>query len=305
MRKKSYTVCLLMCFAVCTVSAKENMSYHLKEGVVYTKDHGVGYIMDIYTPTEKPNGLAIVHTMNGGWYSHDGLVGHFTKDLRTFDNLCSRGYTVFSVWTGSQTRFTCEDMIGKLQTAIRWVKAHAVQYKINPDKLGITGASAGGQLALMAVINDKDYDLDGTKALKQYNTTVAAIGLMFPGTDLTKSPETTKEEYSKSRCKLFFRDGLERHSYQEIHAKAMELSPVYHVHADMPPVFVAQGDKDFFYKKTLRFVEAVRSKNVNAELVIVEGAGHNWPTMYVETKKMAKWFDSTLLQTKKTTEHIN
>ena len=60
-----------------------------------------------------------------------------------------RGYTVFAVVHGSQPKFTIPEVLDDMHRAVRFIRHNAKKYGIDPDRLGITGGSAGGHLSLM------------------------------------------------------------------------------------------------------------------------------------------------------------
>ena len=125
--------------------------YVQREDVVFGELDGVGLLMDIFTPTDKSNGLAIIDVASGAWFSDRGKINDH-KRARMFDTFCGRGYTVFAVRPGSRNRFTALEMLHNLKQGIRWVKAHKDDYKIDAERLGLTGASAGGHLACLCAV---------------------------------------------------------------------------------------------------------------------------------------------------------
>ena len=268
----------------------EDKTFQVHKGVVYFTAHGVGCILDVYTPTRKSNGLGIVHVMNGGWHSDEYMVEHFDKDFRLFDHFASLGFTVFSVWTGSCERFSCDEMTTHVKLAVDWVQEHADEHRIDPTRLGVTGASSGGQLALMAVLSTT-IKVAGEKERQSLDTNVAAMGLMFPVTDLT----WRSGKLSRNIRRILFQDRPMERSEKEAVEEARKLSPLHHEGlGSLPPLFIVQGDADVFFQSTMDFVDTVHRSGGRAELVVVPNAGHNWPTMDEEVKQMAKWFDVQL-----------
>ncbi len=143
------TFATLMVFS--TSRADDGLPYKQQKDVVYAEAHGTGLLMDVFTPTGKPNGLGIVDIASGAWYSDRSKIRDHTL-AQVYTIYCSRGYTVFAVRPGSKTRYTAVEMDGNVKSAIRYVKAHAGEYKIDPARLGLTGGSAGGHLATLAAL---------------------------------------------------------------------------------------------------------------------------------------------------------
>src|SRR5512135_3762019 len=158
-----------------------SLPYDQKMDVVYGEVHGTGLLMDVFTPKGKPNGLGIVDVVSGAYYSdRRKLRDHILAQL--YSILCSRGYTVFAIRPGSRTRYTGAEMEANVKTGIRYVKQHAAEYKIDPDRLGLTGASAGGHLATLAAVTPEEGKPDADSPLR-FDTRVKAAGIFFPPTD--------------------------------------------------------------------------------------------------------------------------
>src|SRR5712671_6901477 len=118
-----------------------------KEDVVYGRKFGTALTMDVFTPKENANGAGAIFVVSGGWFSaHEAI----TPAVPTFINeFVKRGYAVFTVVHGSQPKFTIPEVLQDMNRAVRFIRFHAKEYNVDPDRLGIYGASAGGHLSLM------------------------------------------------------------------------------------------------------------------------------------------------------------
>src|SRR6516225_4186402 len=76
--------------------ANEALPYEQKMDVVYAEAHGTGLLMDVFTPTGKPNGLGIVDIASGSWFSDRNKIRDHTR-AQVYTIFCSRGYVVFAV----------------------------------------------------------------------------------------------------------------------------------------------------------------------------------------------------------------
>src|SRR2546430_4582183 len=182
-------VIYLSCFTIALLTnlqtaAQESTSspYEQKMDVVYGEVHGTGLLMDVFTPKGKPNGLAIIDVVSGAWYSDRGKIREHAQG-QFYNIFCSRGYTVFAVRPGSRTRYTGLEMASHVKTGIRYVKQHAQEYKIDPDRLGITGASAGGHLATLVAVTPEEGKPDAGSPLLRHGTVLRAAAVFFPPTD--------------------------------------------------------------------------------------------------------------------------
>src|SRR5205085_619858 len=100
-----------------------------------------------FAPKENANGAAVIWAVSGGWLSsHDAIAPFFPIAAAEF---ARRGYTVFAVVHGSQPKFAIPEVLEDMHRAVRFIRSRAEQYKIDSDRIGITGGSAGGHLSLM------------------------------------------------------------------------------------------------------------------------------------------------------------
>lgn len=275
--------------------AQQDLPYTQQEHVVYAEIHGTGLIGDIFIPTGKPNGLGIVDVVSGAWHSDSGKL-HDHMLAQVYTTYCSHGYTVFAMRPGSVTKYNGDEMLQNVKTAIRFVKSKADEYHIDPNRLGLTGASAGGHLATLAAVTADDGNPDAKNPLQKFDTHVKAAAVFFPPTDFLDWGGK-KPDFSGAIGQLLFTGGVKGHSEEEIEAKARELSPRYQVKAgNLPKFLVFHGDADPMVplQQSQVFVDAVKAAGGSAELIVKPGGAHPWPTIYEEVAVMADWFDKNL-----------
>src|SRR5689334_14354483 len=158
------------------------LPYDQKIDVVYGESHGTGLLMDIFTPKGKANGLAILDIVSGAYSSDRGKIRDHTT-AQFYNIFCSRGYTVFAIRPGSRSRYSGLDMVGHVKTGIRFVKQHALDYAIDPERIGLTGASAGGHLAVLAAVTAEEAKPGAEQSASRFNTRPMALAVFFPPTD--------------------------------------------------------------------------------------------------------------------------
>jgi uncharacterized DUF497 family protein len=161
-----------------------SVPYDQKRDVVYGEVHGTGLLVDVFTPKAKTNGLGIIDVVSGAYHSDRGKIRENTM-TQLYTILCSHGYTVFAVRPGSRARYMCLEMDGHVRTGIRYVKEHSSEFKIDPERLGITGASAGGHLATLAAVTPQEGKSDAKDPLLRHSTRVKAVAVFFPPTDFS------------------------------------------------------------------------------------------------------------------------
>ena len=148
MQKLLYTTLIALACLVLPTIASAQEAYTRTKDVIYGRKFGTALTLDVITPKKDANGAAIVLVVSGGWFSdpatiNSPLIGQILAEP------IKRGYTVFAVVHASQPRFTIPEAVADINRAVRFIRHHAKEYKIDPDRIGITGASAGGHLSLM------------------------------------------------------------------------------------------------------------------------------------------------------------
>jgi len=274
--------------------ADDNLPYEQKKDVVYAEAHGAGLLMDVFTPTGKPNGLGIVDIASGSWYSDRNKIRDHTL-AQVYTIFCSRGYVVFAVRPGSKTRYTAAEMDQNIKSAIRYVKTHAAEYRIDPARLGLTGGSAGGHLATLAALTPEPAKAAAKNPTDRYDTSVRAVGAFFPPTDFLDW-DGNKAIRIEVVGPLLFVGGVRGQSEDEIKEAAKAVSPLHRVGKPTIPFLLIHGDADKVVplSQSTRLVEAIKKAGGSAELIVKAGGGHPWPTLPQEVKVMADWFDKQL-----------
>ncbi len=299
---RSPLLLLVVWLAVAAAEARSAESYTRQEDVIYGRKYGMALTMDVFKP-HKQNGAAVIVCISGGWVSnHDQIQPAFAMDL------LSRGYTVFAVVHGSQPKFTIPECVADMNRAVRYIRAHAEDFGIDPDRIGITGASAGGHLSLMLGCAGCEGDPNAKDPVDRESSRVQAVACFFPPTDFLnygqpgvkslgiepnhqfKAPFDFRVEDPKS--KLFMPVDLE--TREEI-CRAM--SPIYHVNEGDAPTLILHGDADELVplQQSEIIVEKLKEADVPVELIVKKGAGHGiWPTMFQDFKTIGDWFDKYL-----------
>jgi acetyl esterase/lipase len=271
-----------------SVQASELYTQH--KNIVYGEIHGVGLVMDIFVPTGDKNGHGIVDVASGAWFSSRSKIQDH-KRARAFDAMCGKGFTVFAIRSGSISRFSVPEMIKNLNTGIRWVKDHAADYEINPQELGMMGASAGGHLASLAAVTANDA------------TRTKAVGVFFPPTDFLDyggqdfSVSTDGDIGKLTRRLAFPPDAGNDQTPEELAQGLTKISPARLVTAAAPPFLLIHGDADekVPLQQSESLLASLKTKGVSAELIVKPGGGHPWFTIHEEMIVLTDWFVKQLI----------
>ena len=280
-------ISLLVCVLIASATPSFAQRYQQTKNVVYAEAHGVGLVMDIFEPKKKKNGLAVIDVISGGWSSSRGKIGDH-KLAQMFNIFCERGYTVFAIRPGSLSKFTGEEMLDHLFQGIAWVKEHAGDYEIDPDRLGLTGASAGGHLASLAAVR-----------AEEAKHRVACVAVFFPPTDLLAFAEASDSKEREVDVLLQALGRTMRTIEPEqtpLDEVLRKLSPALMVSGDEPPFLLIHGDADPVVplEQSERLLKALKEEDVSAELIVKKGGAHPWLTIPVEVAKLADWMDVKL-----------
>jgi acetyl esterase/lipase len=291
--------CLLLTLVASTSAAE----YTRREDVIYGRKFGTALTMDVFTPNKNANGAALVLCMSGGWVSsHDQIQPVFVNEF------IKRGYTVFAVVHGSQPKFTVPECIADINRSVRYIRTHAEDFKIDPNRIGISGASAGGHLSLMLGCAGDAGDPKAKDPVDRASSRVQAVACFFPPTDFLN--------YGKPGFKaLGVEDGHKFKAPFDFHEQdpetklfkpvdqatreriVKEVSPIYHVSKDDAPTLLIHGDADELVplQQSEIMIEKLKEAGVPAELVVKKGVGHGWPSiLFDDSRTIANWFDKYL-----------
>ncbi|WP_165067698.1 alpha/beta hydrolase [Paludisphaera rhizosphaerae] len=302
-------VCCLTCagpFAAAVVAEEPN--YTRKEDVVYGRKHGMALTMDVLTPKEKPNGAAIVWMISGGWYSaHEAInPGYVAEYLK-------RGYTVFAVVHGSQPKFTIPEAVDDVNRAVRYIRYHAGDYGIDPNRIGVTGASAGGHLSLMLGTAGGLGNPIAKDPVDRDSSRVQAVACYFPPTDFFNYGKPGERALGEGVLKGFkapfdfnaldAKDKIYRPVDEGMRETlGHQISPITHVSPDDPPTLIMHGDADQLVpiQQAETIIAKMKEKGVEAKLVVKPGESHGWKDLINDQAILADWFDEHLKAKPKT-----
>jgi acetyl esterase/lipase len=287
--------------------AAEKPKYTRLQDVVYGRKDGTALTLDVFTPKDKKNGAGVIFVVSGGWFSsHDAIF----PGLGLFNEYLKRGYTVFTVVHGSQPRYTIPDAVGDLNRAVRFIRYHAKDYKIDPKRLGITGLSAGGHLSLMQGMAGTKGNPEAKDPVERVSSRVQAVACFFPPTDFLNYGKAGKDVFEhgviqkyKLQAPFEFRklDPVNKvylpvKDKKKVRKILREMSPLYHVSAKSPPSLIIHGTKDSLvpYQQAKAMVAKLTKAHVPAKLITKKDADHGWPGMDKDIVTCADWFDKYL-----------
>lgn len=265
------------------------------DGIVYGQRNGHDLTFDMARP-KKPNGAAVLVMISGKWKSHPESFRSWKFSLTA--PLLRSGYTVFLVAHRSQPETTIQNTVADVNRAVRYIRHHAADYRIDPNRIGVTGGSSGGHLCLMLATQGGLGPADAPDPIDRESSAVQAVAIFFPVTNLLDLGHSTENAGDGGPPKSFRKSfGPEGTDPEKWPALARSLSPVFHVHPGQPPILILHGDADTLVplEQSEWLVEASKKANTTpVNLIIRKGKKHGWLGAVLDLRLFVKWFDQYL-----------
>jgi acetyl esterase/lipase len=214
-------------------------------------------LCDIWRPANgKASGLAFIFLHGSAWAAFD-------KDFGTrpfFRHMAAHGHTVMDVAYRLIPEVDIYGMVGDAKRAVAWIKANADRYSVNPEKVVLAGASAGGHIALLAGYTPRHPELT-PEDLQNADLSVCGVVSFYGNTDLATDYGTFGVEKIAAKIPpvpIGTRLGsMEAFQYagrldillgghpEEVPDMYRLASPTTHAHPGSPPTLLLQGEDDF------------------------------------------------------------
>lgn len=248
----------------------------LEENITYGKAGDTELKLDLARPQGNGPFPAIVFIHGGGWSggNRQAYRGQIQEAAR-------RGYVAVTIsyrlmkYDEAKKETTTADPIFPAQihdakAAIRWVRANAEKYSVDPDRIGVTGGSAGGHLSLLVGLTDPASGLEGDSGNSDQSSRVQAVVNVFGPTDMAYC-------FEKSSVAWIFRlfmGGTPAEARNRYNAA----SPITYVSQDDPPVLTLHGDQDALVPVEQARVldEKMKAAGASHTLMVFEGQGHGF-----------------------------
>jgi acetyl esterase/lipase len=286
----------------------EEAIYDRATDVIYGRKYGLALTMDVFAPKKHPNGIGLIYVVSGGWFSSPDMIRP-----NIFVPFLKHGYTVFAVVHGSPPRFTIPETVDDIHRAVRFVRAEARRYRIDPRRIGIVGSSAGGHLALMLGTTGTSGKPVAKDLVDRESSQVQAVACFFPHTDFLnwgKEGGVLSSRTIDSR----FKAALDFHEFdpvrnvfvrieddEKVRVILRTISPVAHVTRDSAPTLLIHGDSDPVVplQQSERILAKFKESGVPASMLVKKGGKHGWQEWgdirpYLD--QCVAWFDTYLIE---------
>lgn len=243
----------------------------------------------------KPKGdgpFPCVLCIHGGGFRAGSRDGYNAQIIR----LAAQGYVAVTVSYRLAPKYPFPAAIHDTKAAVRFLRANAKKYGIDPDRIGVTGGSAGGTLAQMLGVTAgvKEFEGDGGNA--EHSSAVKCVVNVYGANDFTKS--YGKSVDAAQVLPMYLGGDLEKARPAHIRS-----SPLYWVTPTAVPTLCIHGTEDKYVhvEQAEMLVEKLKATGVEVALLKLEGAGHGFKGADAETaeKAMVAFFDKHLKKSQK------
>ena len=222
--------------------------------------------LDIAQPKEGNGPFPAVVCIHGGGFRAGTREG--------YDKLCltlaQRGYVAVTVTYRLAPAYPFPAAVLDCKSAVRWLRANAAKYHVDPTRIGVTGGSAGGHLAQFLGVTNGVKQFDSGENLDQSSDVSCVVNYYGPS-DLTKSYEKSVD--AAEVLPLFFGGDLSTKRREHIVG-----SPLYWVTPNAAPTLCVHGTEDKYvaYEQATWIVDKLKASMVEVELLTLPGAGHGF-----------------------------
>jgi acetyl esterase/lipase len=258
----------LLLFGLQMAASTPKKEFSVISGVPYCTGSGKPLLMDVFVPEHRARTPtpAVLWIHGGGWERGD-KNGSSGPEL-----LANEGFVTASLFYRLSSDWPFPADIEDCKCAVRFLRANAAKYGIDPQRIGVAGASAGGHLAELVATADQQAGLEGEGGWKDVSSKVQAAAAYYGVSDFTVGAMQFQHHTGQVVVKLF--RGTEKDKPQ-LYRKA---SPIFYVSKDDPPLLLAHGEEDDLvpFDQSTRMAEAYRHVGLPVELIVVKNAGHDF-----------------------------
>ncbi len=243
--------------------------------VTYGRAGDVELKLDLAVPREGAGPFpAVVFIHGGGW--HAGSRKQYAGIVQT---LARQGYAAATVDYRFAPKHPFPAQVEDVKCAVRWLRANAAARRIDPDRIGAVGDSAGGHLVAMLGTTSKEDGLEGTGGCAEQSSRIQAYVALYGPFDMAHGYARSGTQPAAQATYLRF----VLHQWlggppEKVPARYTAASPIAHVSKDDAPALLLHGTADNLVlpEQSERFEKALREAGVEVALVRVAGAGHGF-----------------------------
>ena len=247
-------------------------------GIEYANPDDQHLMLNIARPKTGDGPFPAIVCIHGGGFRAGKREGYDGLIIR----LAQKGYVAMTVSYRLAPKYQFPAAVHDTKAAVRWARANAAKYQIDPARIGTTGGSAGGHLAQFLALTAGVAEFEGNGGNAKESSAVACVVNVYGPSDFTKS--YGKSVDAAEVLPLFLGGNLETARKQ--HLKA---SPLYWVTPNAAPTLCIHGTEDKYvaHEQAVWLVDKLKACGADAELLTLEGAGHGFKGKDAETSDAA------------------
>lgn len=272
-----------------TPAKEPSLKLKLENDIVYGRGGDVDLKLDLAMPAEGEGPFpAIVCLHGGGWQA-----GHRASPEMVLLTklLAQHGYAAVTVSYRLAPKDKYPAQIHDVKAAVRWLRANAKTYKIDPDHIGAIGFSAGGHLTSLLATTDKNDGLEGEGGNAEQSSRIQCAVNYFGPTDMTK------KDWDQAIEDRFFIPTLGG-SFEKQPELYKRFSPASFATKDDPPMLFQHGDKDELVavRHSRDMAAQLKGLGIETHAEIYAGAGHGWfgSDLFKSLQQSVEFFDKHL-----------
>jgi acetyl esterase/lipase len=261
------SLCLACLSAPQRLLAADPPGVVFQTGIEYAHPGDESLQLDLARPESGTGPFPAVLCIHGGGFRAGTRDG--------YDDLCkrlaARGYVAATITYRLAPTHQFPAAVHDCKAAVRWLRANAAKYNIDPDRIGVTGGSAGGHLAQFLGVTGGVEQFEGDEGNLDQSSRVTCVVNVYGPSDFTHSYGKSVDAHEV--LPLFLGGNLEQQRRRHIVA-----SPLYWVTPEAAPTLCIHGTEDKYvaHEQAEWLIERLKAAEVEAELLTLEGAGHGF-----------------------------
>lgn len=254
--------------------------------IPYSRANSIELRLDLAYPVEGEGPFPAVVVLYGGAWR----MGNKWGNRPTLIEFAKRGYVAISPQYRHCPRDVFPAQVHDVKAAVRWLRTHAEEYRIDSDHIGAMGFSSGGHLSLMLGVTGPEDGLEGEIPPGSPSSKVQAVVNYFGPSDLTA---TDVPDIAAGLVRDFL--GAKPREHRDLAARA---SPVTFLTKDDAAILGFHGTKDPLvpYDQSIRLADGMTRVGIPGRVELIIGAGHGWtgPEMRRTMNNTYAFFDEHL-----------
>jgi acetyl esterase/lipase len=291
------SICLFLFLVGEQIHGQDASAYRAETNIVYCTVAGKDLKLNAFLPAKATAPAPAIVEIHGGWWS-GGDAAKQVNGVGGWQWFMRDGLAIFSIQYRLGEAGGFPQNIRDCRNAIRFIRQNAKRFNIDPNRIDVTGGSAGGHLSLMLAMVPEDFDDGGpTPGLEGVSAKVSGSFSFIPPTDFVRfwnqgpddvvtnqdgkisfrGPDDKIPYDSRPRLRVLFH-GITPDTDEHTNLYH-RMSPVGHVRQDVPPLLICDGEKDpivpGLHGKVL--YEKLKAAGADATYWMTPGGGHGFP----------------------------